>query len=128
MAVFSQLADTPGEVRLIAANELGLRDDLGIQGRALAGLILTCWEAAQSRLTRRHTEEADQRAVGLPRRLPAQEHAEMLNACEDAHSKLKEEFSTQRTQHAVMLSQLNAASLEPQTIVSDKGPVNHSRM
>ena len=59
MAVFSKLADTAAEVRLIAQNELGLREDLGIKGRALVGRILTCWEAAQSRLTRKHNEEVD---------------------------------------------------------------------
>ena len=93
MAVFSKLADTAGEVRTIVQDELGLRNDLGVRGRALVGRILTCWEAAQKRLARKHTEEADQRAVDLPRRLPEQEHDEMLNAYEDAHEE-KEDVDT----------------------------------
>ena len=85
LEVFSKLADTAAEVRQIANTELGLRPDLGIQGRALVGRILTCWEAAQKRMSRRQVEEADQRAVDIPRRLPAHEHDDMLNAYEDAH-------------------------------------------
>ena len=85
ISVFSKLADTAGEVRTIVQEELGLRNDLGIRGRAIVGRILTCWEAAQKRLSRKHTEEADQRAIDLPRRLPEQEHDEMLNAYEEAH-------------------------------------------
>ena len=58
--VFSKLADSAAEVRVIASTELGLRDDLGIKGRALVGRILTCWEAAQKRMSRRQVEGADQ--------------------------------------------------------------------
>ena len=93
MDVFSKLADSAAEVRVIAQTELGLRDDLGIRGRAIVGRILTCWEAAGKRLSRKHLEDADQRAVDLPRRLPAQEHDEMLNAFEDAHEE-KEDADT----------------------------------
>ena len=42
---------------------------------------------------RKLNEEADQRAIDSPRRLPAQEHDDMLNAYEDAHEE-KEDIDT----------------------------------
>ena len=69
MDVFAKIADTSAELRKLVAEDLGLRDDLGITAKAIIARILTAWEAAQVRGQKRKAEEAEQRAHDAPRPL-----------------------------------------------------------
>ena len=68
--VFAMFGDTATEIREQVASQLGLKKDLGIKLRAIQARVLTAWEAANLRGTKRRAEEAEQRACDLPRTRP----------------------------------------------------------
>ena len=84
-SIFGNIGDTKPEIRDCVAKDLGLRADLGILLRNIQGRIITAWEAANIRGTKRHHEEAEQRAADLPRAIPKNTDQEMVAAYEDAH-------------------------------------------
>ena len=90
MDVFAKIADTSAELRKLVAEDLGLRDDLGITAKAIIARILTAWEAAQVRGQKRKAEEAEQRAHDAPRPLTQKQHHELLEAHEKVHGEISD--------------------------------------
>ena len=56
--------------------------------RSNIGLLLSSWETAQLRGTKRKAEEAEQLAGGLPPQLSQQEHLSMIKGYNKAHREL----------------------------------------
>jgi hypothetical protein len=83
VAVFSTLADSTEKLRTILHTDLGIPEE-GLPARAIAGSIITAWEAARKFVEVRAEVEAEARDTRVPVTMVRNDHINMRRAYQEA--------------------------------------------
>ena len=88
--VFARIADSSAGMRQVFEDDVTLKPDC-TANRVLLGRLLAAWDAAVLRGTKRRTEEAEQHAGDMPRKVPNIVHNGLEKTFRTLHGKQEEE-------------------------------------
>jgi hypothetical protein len=89
--MFANVADTSADMRAFIKDDLTIDPIAGPAQRRVTAALLSCWDAAKKRSSKRHEEEAVQRTSQLPRTISHNVHMELVKALETMLGDLREE-------------------------------------
>ena len=98
MSVFAKIEPDEDALRQFLKTEVGILADFKGAKTHIAK-VLSAWETAKIRGTKRKQEEAEQRATDKRKRMTQSEHTQLLRAYNDVHDELRQKEAPSTSLH-----------------------------